>query len=212
MPRLPLDGLIVLSVSYPSEDWDLHSEELAPYFKCIVLTCPSKWQKRSKSSRGGINQINKSTLFLCAPSFLFNFFLPPAFLSPSRVISQPSICHPQPVSAPSKGSDFKMERFSSASWGAQLCRLSLYLGNKKKQKKLASSHQRREIGGWKEKHKPTYAKKCGISIYCRHLCLARYSEPDQWFCNDKVIMAIPAICLPGFQRFPLCPRLSSSLP
>lgn len=31
----------------------------------------------------------------------------------------------------------------------------------------------------------------------------------QWLCNDKGIMAIPAICLPNFQRFPLCPQPSS---
>lgn len=51
----------------------------------------------------------------------FQFLLPPASLSPTPAVCQPSICQPWPVSAPSKGSYFKMERFSSASSGAQAC-------------------------------------------------------------------------------------------
>lgn len=133
------------------------------------------------------------------PRFFSFFFLRLLALA----VSQPSICHPQPVSAPSKGSDFKMEHFSSASLGAQLRCLSLYRGRKKK--RPTSLHQRREIRGWKEMHKPTYTQKCGSSIYCPHLYLAWYSEPYRWFCNDKVIMAIPAICLSDFQLFSTVP-------
>lgn len=92
---ISLDGLVVLSPQavYLTEDWELPFEELALYFKCIVITCSSKWQNRSKSSR-----VNISTLFFCAfPRFLFFFppVLPPAFLSPSLVVSQPSVIHSQ---------------------------------------------------------------------------------------------------------------------
>lgn len=83
----------------------------------------------------------------------FPFFSLLLFCLWAIVVSQPSICHLQPVSPPSKGSDFKMECFSSASLATQLCRLSLCLG-----KKMVSPHQRREIGAWKEMHKPTYAQ------------------------------------------------------
>lgn len=70
-----------------------------------------------------------------------------------------------------------MERFSSAFWKTQLCCLSLYRGKKTN---WLLHIKRREMRGWKEMHKPTYAQKCGSSIYCPQLYLL-YSEPSQWF-------------------------------
>lgn len=60
--------------------------------------------------------------------------------------------------------------------------------------------------------KPTYAQKCGSWICCPHLYLAWYSEPYQWFYNDKVIMAILTIYLSDFQLFPTCPHCAPSFP
>lgn len=133
---ISLDDLVVLppQAVYLTEDWELPFEELALYFKCIVITCSSKWQNRSKPSG-----VNISTLFFCAfPRFLFfpPPFLPPAFLSPSLVVSQPSVIHSQ--SLLHQRLRFQNGAFLFSFLETQLCCLSLYRGGKKQ---LTSSHQ-----------------------------------------------------------------------
>lgn len=141
--------------------------------------------------------------FVSIPFFSLLPFCLLALLS----LSRPSVIHSQSLLHQkawiSKWSAFPQLRWEP-SYAAWVCVLE-----KKKKKTLTSSHEGREIRGWKDMHKPTYTQKCGSSIYCPHLYLAWYSEAYQWLCNDKGIMAIPAICLPNFQRFPLCPQPSS---
>ena len=86
-----------------------------------------------------------SGLFDRKISALFFPYVPFLFLFASRlavsglVVSQPSICHPLPVSAPSKGSDFKMERFLFIFSGRPVM-LAEFLSWEKKRTSL---HQRR---------------------------------------------------------------------
>lgn len=188
-----------------TQDGDPHQRSLHCIFTDTLLTYPNKWQKRSKSSRGGIN----TSTFFSVCSLISSFFYAsclfvsvPGCLSAIHLSSTASL-------RSIKRLKFQMECFSLPSSGAQLCSLSLYLGG---EKKLSSLHQRKEIWGWKEQPKPTYTHKCGSSIFCPLPYLTWYSEPYQCFCNDKVIMAIPVICLSDSQRFPLCPQLSSPIP
>lgn len=64
--------------------------------------------------------MNTSILFFfCAFLRFISLFLPPAFLSPSLVVvSPPSICHPQPVSASSKRFGFQNGAFLLSFFGS----------------------------------------------------------------------------------------------
>lgn len=133
---------------------------------------------------------------------MFLFLLPPAFLSPSLVVCQPSICHPWPVSAPPKDSDFKMEHFSSASLAAPACCFEFVSCGKKRHLYIREERYINE-------RKMHYAQKCGRSIYCAHLYLAWYSKPLSVVFNDMVITAILFVSLTSsiFHRALNCPPL-----
>lgn len=103
----------------------LFDREISPAFwgNCIIwntLLSPAQ-----ANDRTGFNPPEDVPFLFCFASGL--------------VVSQPSICHPLPVSAPSKGSDFKMERFLFIFSGRPVM-LAEFLSWEKKRTSL---HQRR---------------------------------------------------------------------
>lgn len=85
-----------------------------------------------------------------------------------------SICHPWPVSAPSKGSDFKIKHFSSA----RTCRLE-FVSSKERE---ISLHQRTEKEGDSQRH---LQRNATVPIFI----LLGIQSPIRGFCNHNVIVA-----------------------
>lgn len=94
---------------------DLHFEKLVHAQTARLLPTAESTQQRWKILRKNTKGFKKKHSFC-----LFLHAFSPSMFS-SLVVFHPSICHPRPASAPSKGSHFKIEHFSSASLGAQTC-------------------------------------------------------------------------------------------
>lgn len=99
-------------------------------------------KKRSESSGG---RVNISTLYSVHSLVFFFPFLPPAFRSPSLVVSQPSVIPSQSLLHQRLG--FQNGALLFSFLGTQLCCLSLYLVKKKKKTDFTSEKKDMRMKG-----------------------------------------------------------------